>query len=121
MYEKLFLESLIAEKGYSINTYDSYKIDLKQLQDFYEMGHDTIPYFLFKYGLPTHYQFLKLHFKYKPNVNNKDITILVNVNKNGVTVTATATATSAAQVRNATVRDAAWARLEWPWARTCAS
>lgn len=35
MYEKLFLESLIAEKGYSVNTYNSYKIDLKQLQNFY--------------------------------------------------------------------------------------
>ena len=69
----------------------NYKIDwfeqiptciFKQLQDFYEMGRDSIPYFIFKYGIPIHYQFLKLHFKYKPNVNNKDISILVNVHKN---------------------------------------
>ena len=54
----------------------------KQLQDFYKMERNCIPYFLFKYGLPIHYQSCKLRFKYKPNVDNKEISIIVNVNQN---------------------------------------
>ena len=54
----------------------------KQLQDFYKMKRDCIPCFMFKYGLPTGYQSCKLQFRYKSNVDNKEISILVNVNQN---------------------------------------
>ena len=54
----------------------------KQLQDFYKMKRDCIPCFMFKYGLPTRYQTCKLKFKYKPNVEKKEISLLVNVDQN---------------------------------------
>lgn len=53
-----------------------------QLQNFYKMKINQIPFFLFKYGLPLCNQECTLKFNFKKNVEKKDISIIVNVNIN---------------------------------------
>ena len=53
-----------------------------QLQEFYKMRNNQLPFFLFKYGLPLCAQECTLKFNFKENIEKRDISIVANININ---------------------------------------